>query len=352
MNVEPRSGPGLSAVIVPRWPFTIARTMKSPRPGADATPPHLGADAVEAGEDEGQVRAAHPDAVVAHPHVGLAVGVAPHLDLDLDAVPRVLDRVVEQVDDRRLQGLRVPGHAQAGRPLVADGLLRELVPGGGELDRVAGDAGEVERPRVGHRPVGVHRGVQDVVDGRVQPLDVLPHRPVELRAPLGGHVAVLERVEVELERGHRRLQLVGDGAHEVRLPLVEAHLAQQQDDDEHEAGDEEQEEQASEEVGDDAGGAHGAGRRLGRGQDLPGHGEGHRHHDEPDADGHVVPLGPPRARELGGLHRRRLEELVEVDEEAPRAEAAPQPREAREPGAGRRGGAGATWSRGRGRRAT
>src|SRR5207244_13486931 len=32
VNVEPRSGPALSADTVPRWPFTTALTMKSPRP--------------------------------------------------------------------------------------------------------------------------------------------------------------------------------------------------------------------------------------------------------------------------------------------------------------------------------
>jgi hypothetical protein len=32
VNVAPRSGPGLSTEIVPRWPFTIERTMKSPSP--------------------------------------------------------------------------------------------------------------------------------------------------------------------------------------------------------------------------------------------------------------------------------------------------------------------------------
>src|SRR5687768_3346924 len=46
---------------------------EEPEAGAGVAAADLGADAVEAIEDEAQVRAAHPDAVVLDPQLGLAV---------------------------------------------------------------------------------------------------------------------------------------------------------------------------------------------------------------------------------------------------------------------------------------
>jgi hypothetical protein len=113
---------------------------------------------------------------------------------------------------------------------------------------------------------------------------------------------VLEGVEVEPQRGNGGLELVGHGAHEVRLALVETHLAQEKDHDQDEAADEEKEEEAAEEEGDGPGGADLArARRLRGGEDPPGDGEHHRHCDEAHSHRQVVPLRPTGSGQLGGF---------------------------------------------------
>ena len=65
-------------------------------------------------------------------------------------------------------------------------------------------------------------------------------------------------------------------------------------------GDEQQEEQAAEEVHDVAhGGSAGPQVAVVAPQDVPAHGEGHRHHDEGDPHGDVQPLGTLAGGELG-----------------------------------------------------
>jgi uncharacterized protein (TIGR02246 family) len=163
------------------------------------------------------------------------------------------------------------------------------VPGARELDGALGELGEVHRLGVGHLAVRVHGGVQHVVDGGVQAVHVLAHRAIELLAPALRQVAELEGVEIELERGHRRLELMGDRADEVGLPLVQAHLAQEQDHDQDQAADQQQEEQAPQGV-DDPGHPH----------HVPGHGQGDRHHDQGDPGRDVDPLRAARRGELRG----------------------------------------------------
>ncbi len=220
------------------------------------------------------------------------------------------------------------------RPPVVDRLRRELVARARQLDAAADEADEVQGLRVHHGPVRVHGGVEHVVDGRVEPVEVLAHRPVELLAPAVGQLPELQGVEVEPERGHRRLQLVGHRAHEVALALVEPHLAHEQEDDEDEPGDEEQEEQAAEEVDDPA-------------QAWPARGD--------VAWSEAARICQPTVRatattmrempmvawsHLGRLEGeswepasdmgRPLEQLVDVLEHAPEAHPAPVPAEARE----------------------
>ena len=97
----------------------------------------------------------------------------------------------------------------------------------------------------------VAAGPQHLVDRVQQPIAVLQHDAVELATFVLVEVSRLERLQIEANRRHGRLQLVGDRVDERVVLLVAADLADQKDGVEHEAGDDDQEEDQAEE-GQDA----------------------------------------------------------------------------------------------------
>ena len=64
-------------------------------------------------------------------------------------------------------------------------------------------------------------GVEQLVDQAVEPVEVVDHAAVEVAALFLADLAAGERLQIELHRGDRRLQLVGHAVDEVRLPPVE-----------------------------------------------------------------------------------------------------------------------------------
>ena len=63
--------------------------------------------------------------------------------------------------------------------------------------------------------------VEDAVDGVGQPFRVLDHEPDVFDLVLPGQLVFQEGLQVELEGGHRRLQLVGEIGDEVVLEAIE-----------------------------------------------------------------------------------------------------------------------------------
>ena len=201
------------------------------------------------------------------------------------------------------------------------------MPGARQVDRPPHQLREVQRLRIDHGPVGVHGRVQDVVDRRVQALDVLAHRLVEVLAAALGQVAQLERVEIQLQRRDGRLQFVRHGRDEVGLALVEAHLADQQDHEQSQPADQEQEQHQAEEVDDEAQRlevARDAG--LFRGEELPAERERHGDRDEEDPNRDVEPLGTLAGGELRTGDGHALEQLVEIAQQTEQVHAAPEAR--------------------------
>ena len=90
-----------------------------------------------------------------------------------------------------------------------------------------------------------HAGLQHLLDGLLQPVGVREHDAVEL-APLRlVDLARLERLQIQPDRGDRRLQLVRDGVDEGVVLIVAAKLAHEEHRVDDDAGDDQGE-------GDDA----------------------------------------------------------------------------------------------------
>ena len=89
-------------------------------------------------------------------------------------------------------------------------------------------------------------GAQHLVDGVQQPVAVLQHDAVELAPLVVVELAGLQRLQVQPDRGDRRLELVGDGVDEGVVLFVAPDLAHQEDGVEDEPGDDQQEEDDAE----------------------------------------------------------------------------------------------------------
>ena len=130
-----------------------------------------------------------------------------------------------------------------------------------------------------------------------QPIAVLEHDPVELAAPFGVQFARLQCLQVEPNRGHRRLQFVGDGVQEGVLLFIPADLADQKNRVQHHAGDDQQEQ-------DDAQDRQDPHPPV---EDDPADVEGDGNGDEADAeDGEEDHLPPAAAN-----HPRRIQKNAE-----------------------------------------
>jgi hypothetical protein len=79
-----------------------------------------------------------------------------------------------------------------------------------------------------------------LLDRVQQPIAVLEHDPVELAALVGVELTRLQRLEIEPNRGDRRLQFMGDGVQEGIVLLVPPDLPDQENRVEDHAGDDQQ----------------------------------------------------------------------------------------------------------------
>ena len=135
------------------------------------------------------------------------------------------------------------------------------------------------------RDSSARAAVKHLLDRLVEPLEITPHPVEELVAALALRVVALQGVQVEPQRGERRLHLVGHGVQKGALVLVDADLPHQPgaqphqaDDDQHEA-DRAQDEEDPIEIRQPA--LDGA--RAAPHQDLPADGERQDQNQQDDA---------------------------------------------------------------------
>ena len=201
--------------------------------------------AVEALSDAGQVLGGDAEALVYHLHpyhrfapgearlqragggsppwCGVLRPPAVHVDGDGAAGPRVLDGVVQQVDQHLLDAVRVGlGHGRSGAGLHLQDHPAGPGPGGqfgrggpGQLRHVEGPALQVQGLRVG---AGKD---QQVVDQPDEAVGLALHR-LQKSVTHGGvvHGASAEGLHGALDGGEGGAQLVGDVGHKVDLRLA------------------------------------------------------------------------------------------------------------------------------------
>src|SRR6266545_3015612 len=93
-------------------------------------------------------------------------------------------------------------------------------------------------------------GLQNLIDGVMQPVGIREHDVVEAAPLLVAQRTRLQRLEIEADRCNRRLQLVGDGVDEGVVLLVAAYLEHEEDGVDDQSGDDKTERDDTEE--DDA----------------------------------------------------------------------------------------------------
>ena len=129
--------------------------------------------------------------------------------------------------------------ARAGRHalLVSQGVGGQVEPRPRQLDAFLREKPEVETgPRNAAPARAGTPGLQDLLDRLEQSVAVLQHDAVELAPFLLVQLAALQSLQVEPNRRHRSLELVGDGVDEGIVLLVAADFAHQEDGVEHHPG--------------------------------------------------------------------------------------------------------------------
>ena len=169
---------------------------------------------------------------------------------NVDAVGRVLDSVVQDVEDRGAEifldapDVKADG---AGYGVEADGIVRDVVAQEGDRDAVLNQRGELDQGAVAvAAAVAQFAGLQHLLDGGQQSVGVGVHGSVEVLALGFGDVSALQGFEIQADGGDRRFELVGDRVDEGVLALVAADFANQEDGVEHHAGHQQAEQQDAE----------------------------------------------------------------------------------------------------------
>src|SRR3989442_3156635 len=192
-----------------------------PEAAALRSRPGIGLHAIELLENLALQARRDANAVVAHAHDAVAARRV-DLDDDLAVLGRVLHRVRQQVLERLLRRLRVQldrnrrlRRAERDRELIVPELAVE------RIDDAAGDGREIRRLELilPQSPLDL-REVEQVVDQprQLAPLavddSVVLGRPPRVLQP-----SELQRFRAELNERERRLEIVRDARHEVRLHL-------------------------------------------------------------------------------------------------------------------------------------
>ncbi len=219
--------------------------MKKAEPDAfDARGHRRCGDAVEPLEDLPQLGHRYADAAIAHADCGGPRAGLRQLHGDRHLVARCADGVVHQVEHHRLEVVLVAQDARRSavrkRRLVGQLARREAISRLRKRQAFVYDLREIDRAessaclRRTETP-----GAQHLFDGSEQSIAVLHHHLVELLPLALVDLALLQRLQVQLHRRKRCLQLVGDGVDEVLVLLVPADFTDEKDRVEDGAGDDE-----------------------------------------------------------------------------------------------------------------
>jgi hypothetical protein len=214
----------------------------------------------------------------------------------LYGVVGVLDRVLEQVakDDGQLVGIPVDGRRRL--HLELDGRWRQVVVLAHLLDTGCEQRLQHHRLALG-LATGVlrTRGREHLIDGLIEPLQVVVHPVEEFPAVLPIRIVAFERVDVEAQRGEGSLHLVGHRVEKCALALVQAHLAHQPQAQPEKPADDQPEGHAAEDEEDplEGGELAGDGARVAEDEDLPADRQGQRHDGEDDTQRDGEPDGTP-----------------------------------------------------------
>ena len=133
----------------------------------------------------------------------------------------IFDGIVDQIAEDHFQVHR-PGTDQRRLDAQLDDLGGQVVSQAGGAGAGTQHFGQFDVAFGFDRLLIEPGGVEQVVDQGVEPLDVVEHEAIEIGLPLFVDVPPAERLQIELQRGDRRFQLVRYAVDEVRLPPVEA----------------------------------------------------------------------------------------------------------------------------------
>jgi hypothetical protein len=191
------------------------------QPGAAGLPAARRIDAVEALEDPVVLVVGDADAVVGHHQLDpRALGPSPHLHAGPGLA--VLDRVLDEVAERRDELAAITGHAHVGRDLQRSDLDRaRLGERTGPVDRFSHDGADVDEIDDRCFPELDAGQLEEVVDRARHAVALVDHATEE---PLDDLGIVLDGQGLgeHRQRTHRRLQLVADVGNEVGPHRIEA----------------------------------------------------------------------------------------------------------------------------------
>ena len=152
---------------------------------------------------------------------------------DVDAVGRILHRIVEQVGDGGAQLFGIARHHWRREPLpaacsIAQRLGLQMMAGARHFHALAHQCWQIAAA-ISRRPVlcPASPAFSTCSTVPMQAVGVVEHEPVELAALRLVHLAALQRLQVEADGSDRRLQFVGDGVDEAVVLLVAADFAHQ-----------------------------------------------------------------------------------------------------------------------------
>ena len=253
------------------------------------------AGAIEALEDAFELVRGQAETGVRDGEHGKGVALDEEATADVDAVGRVLHRIVEEVEDRCAEVFRMAEGEEAdvsGDGLDGDGFFGEVIATEDGADALLEEGLELDAGALrGAGALAEFSGLEDLLDRGEEAVGVGAHDAVEVCTLLVADGTALEGVQIEADAGERGLELVGDGVEEAVLAVVAADLAEEEDGVEDDTGDQDAEEQDTQNVDRDACSVGG----------QPGDVERDGKADQADTQGDEEGLGSAAARKVHGM---------------------------------------------------
>jgi len=253
------------------------------RSGTLDVAPHL----IEALEDLAQLSAGNPDPPIGNLDANPTIARGRHGDAHVHGLVRVLDRVLEQVAEDQLQLLRFAPHRDRICGHETHRIVRQGVANANILDALVEELLQIDPLAQGTAAALLGPGgCQYLLDGMIEPVQILLHALDELAPALGRRIVTPQGVEVESERSEGRLHLMGDRVQKGALPLVQAHFLQQPGAEPRQTHHHEQEEEGPQHEEKPIEGAESLPRRTNPApeHDLPADGEHQQDQHEDDGD--------------------------------------------------------------------